>query len=512
MQIDLLEFIGDRNDKFSVYSKAIIDNGAIIVRPCVDVELKNLKQKLNYELKALVLVIQTSQLKNLGYITISRTSDTDLLFEQVDCDQEKDIIVEVNTNIVDFFRKNMLIENIYVSNDFILQSNFYSVGGEHGLYKLATPVWNEENELILTAGPSVTPLEVCYASDAARNGWNTEWKKYLTAFETEFAKYVGAKYAISTSSCTGALQIALHALGIGSGDEVLVPDLTWVASATAIRDVGASPIFVDVELDSWNMDPLKLESKLTSNTKAIVVVHMYGGPARIRQIVEFAEKHGLCVVEDAAPAIGAEYEGKRVGTFGQFGCYSFQGAKLLVTGEGGMIVTDDDDLYVKALKIADQGRNPSKVFWIDEHGVKFKMSNIQAALGLAQIQRADTNIQMKRRIFQWYNARLGESKFIAMNHEIKNAKSIYWMSSIRLLDDCPVTRDELIQILKLKNIDSRPVFPAISQYPIWDSNQQAQPNAKYIGQTSLNLPSGVALSKAQVDYVCDVILEAASVI
>lgn len=503
MQIDLLEFIGDRNDKFSVYSKAIIDNGAIIVRPCVDVELKNLKQKLNYELKALVLVIQTSELKNLGYITISRTSDTDLLFEQVDCDQEKDIIVEVNTNIVDFFRKNMLIENIYVSNDFILQSNFYSVGGEHGLYKLATPVWNEENELILTAGPSITPLETAYVQDAARNGWNSQWNKYLVSFEEAFAEYVGSKYSIATSSCTGALQISLLALGVENGDEVLVPDLTWVASATAIRDTGAKPVFVDVEEDSWNIDSAKLSQKLTNKTKAIVVVHMYGGAARMTQIMKFAQENDLFVVEDAAPAIGAAWEGKNCGTFGNFGCFSFQGAKLLVTGEGGMLVTDDENLYQKAKKISDQGRNPNKTFWIDETGVKFKMSNVQAALGLGQIQRADENIAMKRRIFSWYEENLKGLSSIILNKEVSNSKSIYWMTSIRLLEECKISQNDFIQALRSKNIDTRPVFPAISQYPIWGEAVQPEKTAKLIGSSAINLPSGVALSKTQIDYICN---------
>ncbi len=503
MQIDLLDFIDDRTDKFSVYSKAIIDDGAIIVRPCVDAELISLKQKLKYELKTLVLTIQTSELENLGYITISKTSDTDLLFGQFDCDQENSFIIEVNTNIVDFFRKNMLIEKIYTSNNFALQSNRYSVEGGHGPSKLATPVWNEENGLILTAGPSITPLETAYVQDAARNGWNSQWNKYLISFEAAFADYVGSKYSIATSSCTGALQISLMALGVGKGDQVLVPDLTWVASATAIRDVGAKPVFVDVEKDSWNIDSAKLSQKLTNKTKAIVVVHMYGGAARMTQIMKFAQENNLSVVEDAAPAIGAKWEGKNCGTFGDFGCFSFQGAKLLVTGEGGMLVTDDESLYQKAKKISDQGRNPNKTFWIDETGVKFKMSNVQAALGLGQIQRADENIAMKRRIFSWYEENLRGLSSIVLNKEVSNSKSIYWMTSIRLREGCKISQIDFIKALRSKNIDSRPVFPAISQYPIWKETVQPEKVAKAIGSSAINLPSGVGLSKAQVDYICN---------
>lgn len=357
--------------------------------------------------------------------------------------------------------------------------------------------------MILTAGPSISEREVFYAYDAAKNGWNSQWNKYLTKFENTFAEFVGAKYAISTSSCTGALQIALMALDIGPGDEVIVPDETWVASANAIRYVGAVPIFADVEIDSWNLDPSSIESLITDLTKAIVVVHMYGGPARMDKIMQIAKRYNLKVVEDAAPAIGAKFNGKSCGTFGSFGAYSFQGAKLLVTGEGGMLVTDDENLYRKAHKIADQGRDPKKVFWIDEKGIKFKMSNVQAALGLGQIERANELIAMKRRIFSWYERELANVEGITLNKEIENGYSIYWMSSIRLDENLSVTRDELIKELKLRNIDSRPVFPAISRYPIWPKEQEPQKTADLLGRTAMNLPSGVCLTEEEIVYICD---------
>ena len=359
------------------------------------------------------------------------------------------------------------------------------------------------DSLILTAGPSISQKETYYTYDAAKNGWNSQWNKYLTKFENTFAEFVGAKYAISTSSCTGALQIALMALDIGPGDEVIVPDETWVASANAIRYVGAVPIFADVEIDSWNLDPSSIESLITDRTKAIIVVHMYGGPARMDKIMEAAKRFNLKVVEDAAPAIGAKFNGKSCGTFGAFGAYSFQGAKLLVTGEGGMLVTDDENLYRKAHKIADQGRNPNKVFWIDEQGIKFKMSNVQAALGLGQIERANELIAMKRRIFSWYERELANVEGITLNKEIENAYSIYWMSSIRLDENLSVTRDELIKELKLRNIDSRPVFPAISRYPIWPKEQEPQKTADLLGRTAMNLPSGVCLTEKEIIYICD---------
>lgn len=357
--------------------------------------------------------------------------------------------------------------------------------------------------LILTSGPSVSARETVYVYHAAHRGWNKDSSKYLTSFEKKFAEYIGVRYALATSSCTGALQIALMALGVGEGDEVIVPDETWVATGRAVSYVGAQPIFADIELDTWNLDAQSVESLITSKTKAIIPVHMYGNPARMTNIVKVAEKYGLKIVEDAAPAIGAEWLGKRCGSFGDFAAFSFQGAKLLVTGEGGMLVTNDERLYLKALKIWDQGRNPSRTFWIDECGVKYKMSNLQAAFGLAQISRADELIEMKRKIFSWYEEGLVDCPHITLNKEVPGGRSVYWMSSIFLNDSSPVDRDQLIKILLERNIDTRPVFPAISQYPIWCERQHPKPNALLVGQRAMNLPSGVCLSKEHIHYVCE---------
>ena len=363
------------------------------------------------------------------------------------------------------------------------------------------------DSLILTAGPSISAIESSYAYDAAARGWNSRWSTYLTKFEEEFAEYVGANYALATSSCTGALHIALMALDIGPGDEVIVPDQTWVATANAVRYAGATPIFADVELDTWNIDATKIEHLITEKTKAIMPVHMYGHPARMSEVMEVAKKFNLRVVEDAAPAIGAEWEGKRCGSFGDFAGFSFQGAKLLVTGEGGMLVMNDDALYERAKKIWDQGRNPNKTFWIDAEGVKYKMSNIQAAIGLGQLQRADELIAMKRRIFDWYEEGLAGVEGVYLNKEVEGAKSIYWMSSIRLDEGLSIGRDELIKKLRERNVDSRPVFPAISQYPIWDRKQNPQPTASLVGKQALNLPSGVCLTREQIGYVCQQVKE-----
>lgn len=357
-------------------------------------------------------------------------------------------------------------------------------------------------KMILTAGPSISEREAFYAWDAARNGWNSKWSGYLTAFEQSFGEYVGVSHCLATSCCTGALHIALAALEVGPGDEVIVPDVTWVATANAVRYVGATPVFADIDENSWCLDPESFKQKITPRTKAVMPVHLYGHPAPMDRIMEIAREHGLYVVEDAAPAIGTEWKGQRAGTFGDFGCFSFQGAKLLVTGEGGALVTNNPALYEKALKVWDQGRDPQKVFWIDAHGLKYKMANVQAALGLAQIERCDEQIAMKRRIFDWYREGLEGCPHLSVLSEVPNARSIYWMSNCRLANTAPMNREALRMELKKRNIDTRPVFPAISQYPIWATRQKPEPRAFKVGNEGINLPSGVCLSRAQIDYVC----------
>ena len=353
---------------------------------------------------------------------------------------------------------------------------------------------------ILTAGPSISAREMIYASDATRYGWNNQWAKYLKAFEKAFAEYVGVKYAMATSSCTGALHIALKALGIGPGDEVIVPDITWVASANAVLYVGATPVFADVERGSWCLDPRSFESLITRQTKAVIPVHLYGHPANMEAIGAIAKRHALRVVEDAAPSIGAEFNGQRTGSFGDFAAFSFQGAKLAVTGEGGMLLTNDLKLYETAYSIWDQGRKPG-TFWIQSNGLKYKMANVVAAIGLAQLERNDGMVEAKRRIFSWYNEGLAGIRHVTLNQEMPWARSIYWMTSIVVEDTAPLSRDQLIQELKKRNIDTRPVFPAISQYPIWPRAQPPQPMAKWLGDHAINLPSGVCLTRAEVTYI-----------
>lgn len=372
------------------------------------------------------------------------------------------------------------------------------------------PAQAPAGDQILTAGPSVSSRESGYVLDAARTGWNAKWSGYLDRLEATFAEYVGAKHAIATSSCTGALHLAVAGAGIGPGDEVIVPELTWVATASAVLYGGGTPVFADVEPESWCIDPDSVRSLITPRTRAIMPVHLYGHPAQADVICEIAGEHGLTVIEDAAPAIGAELRGRRVGTFGDVACFSFQGAKLLVTGEGGMIVSNDDELVDQIRSLWDHGRDRSRAFWIEQLGFKYKMSNLQAAFGLGQLERVDQLIEAKRRIFAWYRDGLEDVPGITLNHEAEWARSIYWMTSIRVGTESGLDRETLMAHLRDAKIDTRPVFTPISQYPFWPRRQAAQPTATAIGTEGINLPSGVALRRAQVERVCAEIRRAVS--
>lgn len=362
---------------------------------------------------------------------------------------------------------------------------------------------------ILTAGPSISSHENAFVADAVRYGWNSHHSDYLAEFESQFASYVGAKYAMATSSCTGALHLALLALGVGPGDEVIVPEITWVATASAVAYTGATPVFADVDEVTWTISIPSVEKLITKRTKVIIPVHLYGYAANIIELVALAKNYGIAVVEDAAPAIGTKLGETTVGSVGEFGCYSFQGAKMLVTGEGGMIVSNDPDLFAKAKKCQDHGRRPG-TFWIEELGYKYKMSNIQGALGLGQLLRAENQILRKRRINQWYREDLADIAGIKFQEELANSRSICWMTSITLDPSLNISREKLMSDLAEVGIDSRPAFPAISQYPIWNTNNAPKPTAKIIGDHSINLPSGVKLSRTSISRITSTIRKSLS--
>lgn len=424
-------------------------------------------------------------------------------------------VLASNKKAIEFYEKQ---NYIYVEKTLIEITNNYedarlieNESSEDFFFKMEKNLTNIKSvpNQILTAGPSISNLEAFYVDDAVRNGWNSNHSDYLNRFESEFAKRIGSKYAMATSSCTGAIHLALLALGIGKGDEVIVPEITWVATASAVSYVGATPVFADVDQDSWTISVDAIRGLITEKTKAIIPVHLYGYPSNMEEIMILAKAHNIRVIEDAAPAIGASFGKTLVGTFGDFGCFSFQGAKLLVSGEGGVLVTDNEELFLKAKKIQDHGRKPG-TFWIEEIGHKYKMNNITGALGLGQLMRLDNQIFRKQRINSWYTENLGGVKGIKFQHEVPGTKSICWMTSIEFDVDLGINTVDVMRRLQLSGVDSRPVFPAISQYPIWGRNLEAGPHAKRIGINAINLPSGVKLPKAAIEKVSALIREIVS--
>jgi perosamine synthetase len=359
----------------------------------------------------------------------------------------------------------------------------------------------KNSKMILTAGPSITQKEIDYVTDAITNGHDEHWGDYIKKFEIAFAQYIGVKYALTTSSCTGALHLALLACDIKEGDEVIVPDCSWIATASVVRYVGATPVFVDVLKNSWCISPTAILKAITSKTKAIIPVHLYGYPADMISILKIARDNNLRVIEDAAPSIGAEIEHRRTGSFGDIGCFSFQGAKLLSTGEGGMLVTDNQELFDKAKHFAEHGRS-GVGFDISDIGYKYKMSNLQAAWGLAQLERIDELLVKRHLIYFLYEEELRGIEGVMLS---KRGNFIerpnYWMTSVVLLDDFKITRDEVMLKLKEKGIDSRPVFPPMSSFRMF--KEKNNPVAKIIGEWGINLPSAHRITQEEIIYVCN---------
>jgi perosamine synthetase len=358
-------------------------------------------------------------------------------------------------------------------------------------------------KMILTAGPSITQKEIDYVTDAITNGHGEHWGDYISKFQESFARYIGVKHSLTTSSCTGALHLILRALEITEGDEVIVPDMSWIASASVIRYVGATPVFVDIRKDSWCVDPLSIEKHITSKTRAIIPVHTYGHPADMKSILNIAERYGLVVIEDAAPSLGAEINHRKTGSFGIAAGFSFQGAKMLSTGEGGMITTDDDNLFERIKHFAEHGRS-GVGFHISDIGFKYKMSNLQAAWGLAQLERIEELLAKRKLIHLWYSDELEGIDGIQLSKKSTyEEKANHWMTSIVLTKSFKVGRDELIMRLREKGIDSRPFFPQMSSFPMFENAYT--PVAEYIGANGVNLPSPHHLTQGQVVYICETI-------
>lgn len=354
--------------------------------------------------------------------------------------------------------------------------------------------------------PSITDLEVRYASDAAAHGWGGNCYGYIDRFEQAFATHLNVGYALATSSCTGALQMGMAALGIGSGDEVILADTNWVATVSPVVHLGAKPVFVDIDSKTWCIDPEKAARAITSKTKAIIATHLYGNLCDMNALLALGRRFNIPVIEDAAEAIGSIYFGKKAGSLGAFGAFSFHGTKTITTGEGGMFVTDDEHLFKKVLTLSNHGREAtqSKQFWPDLIGYKFKMSNIQAAIGCAQLERIDSLVSRKREIFSHYRSTFGGDHRVVMNHELDGCINGYWMPTVVFHEELGVSRELIVSKFQKANIDARVFFWPLSSTDLFKSVEQNH-NAWSIPERSINLPSFHDISLGEMNRIAEVV-------
>lgn len=353
--------------------------------------------------------------------------------------------------------------------------------------------------MILTGGVDISEKEIAYVLDATINGWNEHHSDYVDKFTHSFSDYVTAKHAYATTGGTQALWLALATLGVGKGDEVILPDLTYFACSDVVVLLGAKPVFVDVDPLTWCISPEKIKKAITPRTKAIMPVWTYGNAPDMLEVMSIAE--GIPIVEDSCPAVGSTVDGIHAGSFGTFGCFSFHGAKIMTTGFGGMVVTDDDDLMKRLVYLDDHGEDKSldERFIQTDIGYSFYMHNINAALGLAQLERVDTFVHKKRQIFKWYENILGNIDGLSINYEQKGAFTNRWLTSIVLNKKFRVDRDMLMRLLRDEGIDTRPFFRAISSFKMYD--EADTPVSHHLGLNGLNLPSGVQRTQPEIERI-----------
>lgn len=360
-------------------------------------------------------------------------------------------------------------------------------------------------EFIPVYQPSLAGNEKLYVNECLDSTWISSKGQFLDRFEESFADYTGVRHATAVCNGTVAIHLALLALGIGPGDEVIVPTLTYIASVNAIAYTGAAPVFVDSLRDSWQLDPEDVIRKITPRTRAIMAVHLYGHPADMDRIMAIAKQFNLFVVEDCAEAFGSSLGGKHVGTFGDISTFSFFGNKTITTGEGGMVVTNDATLADRAKHFKGQGLAKHRVYWHDVVGYNYRMTNICAAIGLAQIERADELVQRKIALAAEYDAALADSSIETHRPARPDIVHSYWMYSIGV--DAQI-RDEVMHRLRQQGVETRPVFYPAHTMPMYSQPYERHRVAEELGWRGINLPSYPDLTGAQVRYIADTVRHA----
>ena len=368
--------------------------------------------------------------------------------------------------------------------------------------------------------PFLAQRELEYVTECVRTGWVSSAGRFIEEFEHQWAAYCGRRYGIAVNTGTAALQVAAACLGLGPGDEVIVPTFTIISCATAIVYNGGVPVLVDCDPRTWCMDVDQVKSKITKRTRAIMPVHIYGHPVDMDPILNLAERHGLAVIEDAAEVHGAEYLSgretihpawRRCGSFGTLSCFSFYANKLITTGEGGMILTDDAKLAEKARSLRNLCFQGHRRFYHEELGFNFRLTNLQAALGLAQLERIDEIIARKRWIGHEYNSRLSGIPGLQLPVEEPWARNVYWMYGIVLSEETGMDATAFGDKLKKLGIETRPFFLGLHEQPVFHQRglflQDRYPVTERIARQGLYLPSGLALTQEQISEVSEAVHE-----
>ncbi|MFT0171984.1 DegT/DnrJ/EryC1/StrS family aminotransferase [Paraburkholderia mimosarum] len=361
---------------------------------------------------------------------------------------------------------------------------------------------------ISVAQPTLNGNERKYVLDCIDSTWISSAGKYIGAFEEAFAQFCGVKHAIATNNGTTALHLALVALGLQSGDEVIIPTVTYIATANAVRYCGATPVLVDVQAETMNIDPAEIEGKITPRTKGIIPVHLYGHPAAMDAINAIARKHNLWVVEDAAEAHGAEVHGRKVGSLGTCATFSFFGNKIITTGEGGMVTTDDDELAERLRLFRGQGMDLKRRYWFPVVGYNYRMTNIEAALGLAQLENIEPALAFRRKLAGWYNEELTDlANDLVLPKQDPDTKHVYWMYTVLLKEGDAQRRDSVMKMMDEEGIETRPVFYPMHVLPPYLESTH-YPVADTWSQRGINLPTHQGLSRSDVARIVSALRKA----
>ncbi len=373
------------------------------------------------------------------------------------------------------------------------------------------PKLPQDKELIKVCEPDLKDKELDNVIECVKSGWVSSQGKYVTDLEQRFAEYCGSQYAVSVTNGTHALHLPLAAIDIQPGDEVIIPTFTMIATANAVRYLGGIPVFVDARPDTWCIDETQIEAAITAKTKAIIVVHIYGNMTEMDTVIRIAKKHNLWLIEDAAEAHGAVYKGKKAGSIGDIGSFSFYANKMMTTGEGGIVITNNKELYALMYKLHNHAFADDIHFWHEYLGYNYRMTNLQAAVGCAQLERIDKHVDQRRQNAVLYMTLMKNLPGIQFPVEHNNTQNTYWMFGIVLQKEFPLSRDALREYLAQHGIETRTFFIPMHFQPIYFTDQKTAekfPVANALCRNGLYLPSASTLSEKQIRFVCSVIANA----